>query len=347
MKVLLLEKHIKAGGVYTHLKFLTQGLQEKGVEFILITEGDHENEELIKSFSCKVIKLSKKSNTFFNFLQWIQIVFRTIRNCKVDVIHSHHRYVMIVSSVVQLFLNKFKNIWTIHQFNTDKKWFFLLKWPSCRIVSPSFALNKYLVDYYGIKESCVRVIHNSIISNYITTESIRKSTPIITYIGRLEESKGIKLFIEMISSINIHSQSFKIYGDGPYKDQMIVYLQNIGKSEIYKGVVDNIEEVIDEVDIVVIPSFSENLSMVGVESLCHGKAIVASNVGGNPEIVEDGKNGYLFESGNSIDLTRKVEDILDSQKLAVFKKESRRLYEKQFDSERILGLYVKLYEETD
>lgn len=61
----------------------------------------------------------------------------------------------------------------------------------------------------------------------------------------------------------------------------------------------------------------ENYSMTVIESLACGTPVIGSNIGGIPEQVRDGWNGYLFEPGNAIELAAKMQNLLDNRALAI------------------------------
>lgn len=96
-------------------------------------------------------------------------------------------------------------------------------------------------------------------------------------------------------------------------------------------------------DVVVIPSWLEGLPNAGVEALASYCAILGSNVGGVPELINN--NGYLFEAGNIEELTEKLQEINSNpDRLLKFKKNSRKISENKFNSKNFSKSYLKLYE---
>lgn len=94
----------------------------------------------------------------------------------------------------------------------------------------------------------------------------------------------------------------------------------------------------------VLPSRIESFGMVILEAGLMKKTVIASNVDGIPEIIDDGKNGLLFESGNSIDLGNKILKIIDDKKLANQLAENlNKKVLQQFTVQKIMPEYERLY----
>ena len=107
---------------------------------------------------------------------------------------------------------------------------------------------------------------------------------------------------------------------------------------------DNIASYIQQSSCVVLPSYREGTSRVLLEAASIGRPIVASNVTGCKEIVEDGFNGYLCEVKNPTDLSKKMEKIILTSyedRLSMGRK-GRRKMEKEFDQRIVFNLYLQI-----
>ncbi len=138
---------------------------------------------------------------------------------------------------------------------------------------------------------------------------INDDTFLILYIGRLVEKKGVEFLIEaiknLVEDINVKIKAVKVYicGGGPKKDKLVEFVNNLGLNKIieFKGIItDNKKiEYINMADIVVVPSIitktgdTEGLPVVILESMAAAKPVIASNVGGIKDVVQDGENGFL------------------------------------------------------
>ena len=104
-----------------------------------------------------------------------------------------------------------------------------------------------------------------------------------------------------------------------------------------------VKKLFDAADVVVIPSWLEGLPNAGIEALASSCAILGSNIGGVPELVNN--NGYIFEPGNIEELAQLLRGIASHpDRLALFKKNSHALALNKFDSIQFSKKYCELYE---
>ncbi|MFH2021425.1 MAG: glycosyltransferase family 4 protein [archaeon] len=142
-------------------------------------------------------------------------------------------------------------------------------------------------------------------------------TPKIIFCGRLLYMKGIKTLIEaaklVLKEFDVH---FIFAGQGNFK-KWYSHLRGIEDKILFLGYVDyqDMHYLYQKCDIFVLPSFIESFPMTLLEAMSCGLAPVASDVGGIPEIIEDGKNGLLFSSHNSADLAKKLNKLLADKSL--------------------------------
>ena len=82
---------------------------------------------------------------------------------------------------------------------------------------------------------------------------------------------------------------------------------------VFLGWRDDIEEIMPIFDVFVLPSLNEGMGRVLVEAMAAGRPVVASDVGGIPDLVKDGENGFLAEPGNARELSRGIKKLLSSE----------------------------------
>jgi len=130
------------------------------------------------------------------------------------------------------------------------------------------------------------------------------------YVGRLSEEKGIETLLQTAKQL---PYSLKIAGEGPlfddlrnrYENDKIKFLGYLNREEI--------KSLIEKARFSVIPSeWFENNPLSGIESLHLGTPVLGANIGGIPELIEETKNGLLFESGNKESLKNKIEEMVCS-----------------------------------
>jgi len=137
---------------------------------------------------------------------------------------------------------------------------------------------------------------------------------IVGAIGRLSPEKGFGVLVEAARDFLLNNSDIGVihFGDGALQGELQHAINNYGLSRrfVLAGMNERLDPLLHALDLLVLPSFSEGLPNVVLEACASGVAVVATAVGGTPEIVSDGKNGYLVPPGNPAQLARRIQDIL-------------------------------------
>jgi glycosyltransferase involved in cell wall biosynthesis len=140
-----------------------------------------------------------------------------------------------------------------------------------------------------------------------------------------------------------------IAGSGPEENKLkeLVKELNIEENVNFLGYISGIKKYsyYKSADVCVFPSIYEAFGIVLLEAMACGKPVVASNVGGIPFVVEEGKTGLLFESGNVEDLADKIVTILKDEELREKMGEAGRERAKEFTWDKIAERTVEVYKE--
>ncbi|MGI6086034.1 MAG: glycosyltransferase family 4 protein [Acetivibrionales bacterium] len=214
------------------------------------------------------------------------------------------------------------------------------------IITPSkFYRNKFIEFGYAPE----KVVH---IPNFVDTKANRpnySSQGYIAYVGRLSKEKGIMTLIQAMK--NVKNIDLYIVGEGPLKSEAERQVEQYNLSNIkilgfQTG--KNLASIIKNSKFTVLPSeWYENSPMSVFESMAYGKAVIGSNIGGIPELIEHGKTGMIFESKNSEQLAQQINYLAGHPKTAgEMGREARRKaeleYGKEKHFERIEQIYKKL-----
>ncbi|MBC7486850.1 MAG: glycosyltransferase family 4 protein [Cytophagaceae bacterium] len=149
---------------------------------------------------------------------------------------------------------------------------------------------------------------------------LRESATVL-YMGWLEGYKGIFDFIEAIKLLKDEGVAFKakICGMGSAKGKMLNTIKQFGLESVieYVGWVtgDDKMKQFRETDIFVLPSHREGMPNVLMEAMSSGIPVVATKVGGVPELVQNGINGFLVDSGSPIQLADCISQLINSKEL--------------------------------
>jgi glycosyltransferase involved in cell wall biosynthesis len=140
----------------------------------------------------------------------------------------------------------------------------------------------------------------------------------LTAVARLFVTKGLVYLLDALKLIREKHPGtrLRVYGDGPLRDELITYAGQLGLdgSEIFAGAFtsrDQLSRIMSETDVFVMPSILEGQPVSLVEAMAHGRPIVATTVGGIPELIQDGVNGLLCLPGDSNCLAQKIILTLD------------------------------------
>ena len=154
-------------------------------------------------------------------------------------------------------------------------------------------------------------------SGFKKTEKSRQDY--FLYFGRISEEKGIGALIEAVNRMD-KKINLKLAGSGPDYNKFAERVKNLKLEKNIEFLGPRYNEKLDKLianaKAIIIPSlWPENFPYAMLEALAGGKVIIASDIGGIPEMIKDNKTGYLFKPGDSDDLARKIEQINNSGNL--------------------------------
>jgi glycosyltransferase involved in cell wall biosynthesis len=176
-----------------------------------------------------------------------------------------------------------------------------------------FVLNRHL-EYGYFKNAKTAVVYNG--ADFTPPVAIRKrqqGAPIaLGFIGRIEPSKGIETLLKALSQVDPSKWSLRIAGRATEQS----YLERLQRTYPFSNVeylgFTKSDEFYRSVDLVIIPSeWNEPLPGVVYEPLGYGIPVVASRIGGIPEILGDAECGWLFEPSDAGDLARVLNQLVD------------------------------------
>jgi glycosyltransferase involved in cell wall biosynthesis len=197
--------------------------------------------------------------------------------------------------------------------------------PLCDVIySCSNAVTDFLIKDVSIKKEHIVTIHNGIDIKSFTVKVDRKEkleelgldsrTKVFGTIGRLHEpTKGIKVLLEASKIVQSKADShLLIVGSGKDENSLKKMAKNLGIKALFLGERNDVAEILRVMDLFVLPSLSEGFPVVLLEAMAAGLPVVATDVGGNREVVLDGDTGFLTESGNPNELAEKIKELLGS-----------------------------------
>ena len=177
--------------------------------------------------------------------------------------------------------------------------------------------------------------------------SVASKDNYILFFGRMSREKGIETLIHAYEHLD-RKIPLKIAGDGPLLDRLKSQYKNVDFLGYQEKA--SIKKLIQNAAFVVVPSeWFENFPMAVLETMSLGKPVIASDTGGIPEQIDDGKSGLLFEAGNTSALAGQMKRLLSDRELrSKLGLEARKKVQEQYSLEihcsKLIELYEKLIE---
>jgi len=195
------------------------------------------------------------------------------------------------------------------------------------------------------------VLYNGLAPPHIPAVPLPAEAAPVLCLGRLVDDKGFDLAIAAFAAIadRFPRSRLVIAGDGPAREQLERTVDDLGMTDQ----VDlagwfapaDIFSLINGAAVVVIPSRHESFSLVALQAALMARPVVATRVGGLPEVVVDGQTGLLVEPGNSDALAEAIASLLDHpQRAAQMGQAGRERAEEVFAWERYVDAYDALYQ---
>jgi glycosyltransferase involved in cell wall biosynthesis len=210
------------------------------------------------------------------------------------------------------------------------------------------------IEFLGLERYRDKI---SIISNmyldlnkYKIDKNLKERKCLIGFISRLSEGKGIMNFVDAIPSMlkECEDVEFLIGGDGPLLGEIKKELNNnklYDKVELAGWIPHNkLPEYLNELKLLVFPSYSEGLPNMVSESMACGAIVLATPVGGVPDLIKDGETGFIMESNSPDCIAKNVMKVLNYPDLDIIIDNARKLIEEEYTYEVAVERYRKILE---
>jgi glycosyltransferase involved in cell wall biosynthesis len=165
--------------------------------------------------------------------------------------------------------------------------------------------------------------------------------------GRLSPEKGFEQLVEAATLMTAKDPrlGFVIFGEGPLRGELtqLIAKCHLQGNVILPGFRSNLEQYLPHFDVVALSSYTEGLPVIVLEALAASVPVVATAVGGVPEVIEDGVSGWLVPPGDAPALAGRLTDALSSDARAMGRRGRKRV-EEQFTFAAQSVLYQQLFE---
>jgi len=274
-----------------------------------------------------VVEHARKNgiNGLYLYYRWkfgVYCLFSLVKFIKknnISIVHTHGYRENVLGLLASCFC-RIRIISTIHGWTSEgwrKKIDKMIIKRFDKITAPSGMILQELADT-GIDGNKLVLLRNCIDTERFTGKTdteklkyeynVREDTFIITYIGRLSKVKGVDYLLTAISQLPKDKFKVIVTGSGEQSEDLKTMVSNLAleDSVIFTGNREDIEIILKMSDVLVQPSLSEGFPLTILEAMYYNVPVIASNVGGIPEIIKNGETGILVKPENPEELRKAV-----------------------------------------
>ena len=199
------------------------------------------------------------------------------------------------------------------------------------------------------------IAHEHIINfdKFKITKPLNERKCIVSYIGRFSREKGILSFIQAIPYIlkeNI-DVSFQVGGNGPLKSAVEEILEEKGlhNKVSISGWIDheNLPDYLNNVKLLVMPSYTEGLPNIMLEAMACGTPVLATTVGAIPDILKDSETGFVMENNSPENIAKNIIRAINHPDLLKITKNAHKLVEIEFTYNNAVMCYLDIFNQLD
>jgi len=210
----------------------------------------------------------------------------------------------------------------------------------------------------GVSAERIVVIHNAVRADrFVRPDPTRRLAlermfprrpcRIVGAAGRLSPEKGFGVLVEAAARLDDPKVGFVHFGDGPQRRATKQRIAALGLTDrfVLAGFRRDLDQFMPCFDVLALPSFTEGLPNVVLEALAAGVPVVATAVGGTPEVIDDGTSGYLVPPGDASALARRIGDVFvrDDRPRTMGRRGRQRILD-DFTFEAQARQYLQLFE---
>ena len=354
LRVVHVAKVAGISGAENHLLLLLPALRERGydVRLIMLHEGEPGAEELARRLELAGVHVERlRLGRAPDPLAFGRLV-RIVRRLRPAVLHTHLVHADFYGLPAGRLARVPVLVSTKHGFNPfrERGAFAIADRTVARLadvhVAISAGLAGYLAASEGFDEGAFAIVHYGIESG--PPPPPPSGEPRLAVVGRLIPIKGHEILLDALARARaeVPGLELEVAGDGPLGPELraTVERRDLSEAVSFLGRVSPVEPVLERAAIVVVPSLGEGFGMVALEAMERGRAVIASDVGGLPEIVDHGRTGLVVPPGEPEALARAIVELArDPARISTLGAAGRERAVAEFSQDRCTDLIEELY----
>ncbi len=353
MKIVQIIPTFDYGGAEIMVENLLYGLKEKGHDVLIFCMSGKKSAiaTRIEDKGIKIIYFNKKAGFRPNY---VFKIYNLLKKEKPDVVHTHlhctvYAFPAAVMAKVKVITHTLHNIVSkeCSVFHQKFNGLFYRRFGVIP-VALSEEIKETAIDTYKLKTETVPVIYNGINMDFVPEKKIYeyRNPAKIVHVGRFAHAKN---HINLIRSFrllleDIPECELTLVGDGELRQDIENEIKKNGLCDKVHliGITDDVYRYLIDSDVFVLPSIHEGMPMTVIEAMCVGIPIVATDVGGISEMVQDGISA-LFCQTTPESICSAVKNMIRSEELRIQLSARAKKDIHKFTSEYMASNYMKLY----
>lgn len=364
INVLILASSLWIGGAETVIRHLALTLDRRrfAVTVCHLKQRGHVGDELAAA-GVDIIGIPQPPPGRVDYFTFWKVL-RIVRERKIDVIHTHTAHGLLDASLCKLLTPGLRLVHTFHFGNyphTQPRIIWMERIFS-RLADRLFAVGdiqrRQLQQVFGFNDATIGTIWNGVTipgdpaNGTVHQRAVSDHRPLIGTIATFIEQKGLFDLLEVARRVKDagHDVCFEVIGEGHLRPQLEARRGELGLdgSVVFTGWLTNAAELaLPTFDVFFQPSLWEAMSVVILEAMAASKPIVATRVGENPRVIDDGVDGLLVNPRDVVGMTSALCRILDDPTLGHrLGAAARRKAEQQFSVAYMTRAYERVYEDV-
>ncbi|MEL7567534.1 MAG: glycosyltransferase family 4 protein [Dehalobacterium sp.] len=347
------------GGMKNHILSLLLHLDKTKYKMILACPQKEEWLPILAGTGVEVVNLPLKGNiSLFSDIESVVLLAQLINKKEIHLLHTHGMKAGLVGRLAGGVLHSLMGKWgarkdisrpyilstvhnSVYQYQIPQYQRHLigkvqrgLAQQTDRFITVSQALKKEIMQWEEIPEDKIQVIYNGIKTDFFKNKTttpydklrlgLNPLLPVVGTVARLAPQKGVEYFIQaayLVAQV-VDRVQFLIVGGGPLRKDLEKETLKLGLRDkiIFTGQHPDTSRIYPLIDVFVMPSLSEGLSISVIEAMAAKRPILATAIGGIPELIDHRETGILVPPGNKQALAQGILELLKrpkwSEKLA-------------------------------
>ncbi|MDD5552402.1 MAG: glycosyltransferase family 4 protein [Candidatus Omnitrophica bacterium] len=361
MNILYLTNHLNIGGITSYTLTLASGMKKRGHNIYIASSSG----EVLPRFTAEGIvylplPVKTKSEISLGVLVGRYKLLKYIRENKIDILHANTR----VTQVLGFFIRRAASlpyVSTCHGFFKKRLFRKILPCWGDKTIAISEQVKEHLVADFGLSDKNIRVIHSAVDTGKfkipdpkLKGEAKRRlglgDGPAVGIVARLSREKGHVYLIRAMRQViaRVPAAQLLIVGDGRLKKELtgLVRAENLERNIFFHSAVKDTLEVLEAMDLFVLPSLKEGLGLALMEAMACGLAVIGSDVGGIKSLIRDGQNGLLVRPEDHQGLAEAISVLLrDPDKARSLGDNARLFINENFSQEKMVSQTEEVYSE--